>query len=306
MDVCCRKKAQAKDDVKIPQLQGYPNVVIAFQGMLGAYSHLAVRTLYPKAKLLPCVDFLETFAAVEDRRADFALIPIESRVGGRVANIHKLLLKSSLYIIGEYCHFVDHCLVAINDAKMSTIKKVYSHTQALRQCHLSLRALSMQPIPFSDTAAAAAYVAKQNTPHKGAIASKLAAKVYGLAILRRNMQDEVDNVTRFVIFSRKHTVCDAGGEQQITSCIFSTRDIPSNLYKALGGFATNGVNIIKLESYLSFFKSNDSASFYIEFLGSPEEDAVKLALEELRFFSSKMRIFGTYVRNRVPSDTPSS
>lgn len=266
---------------------------IAYQGVPGANSHLACQHVFPDTPTLPCTSFEEAFSAVEKGEAGLAMIPIENSLGGRVADMHHLLPESSLYIVGEYFHPVHHNLMAPKGATLEGLREAHSHPQALAQTRETLRQLGIKPVIAADTAGAAAEIARLNDPKIGAIASSLAAETYGLEILRSRFEDKIGNVTRFVIMSRTRIEPDPKEGGAITSFVFNVRSVPAALYKALGGFATNGVDMIKLESYISISDDN-TARFYAEIIGHPAEKNVDRAFEELQFFTSKVKILGTY------------
>jgi len=269
--------------------------LLAFQGVPGAYSHLACVARFPDMETLPCHSFEDAFEAVRSGRAKLSMIPIENSLGGRVADIHQLLPGSGLYIIDEHFQPVHHCLLAPKGASIEGLKRVYSHPQALAQCREQLRVLGVEPIAYSDTAGAAQEAASRQDPETGAIASKLAGETYGLEILRERIEDRLGNTTRFVVMSRDRVDPESGTDSMI-SFIFQTRSQPAALYKALGGFATNGVNITKLESY--HVDANFTvAQFYAEVEGHPADKAVDRAMEELQYFSEKVRILGVYPKN---------
>jgi prephenate dehydratase len=266
---------------------------IAFQGEFGAYSHLACLSAHPELEPMPCPSFEDAFAAVGDGRADLAKIPIENTLGGRVAAIHSLLPESALHIVAEHYQPVHHCLLVVPGAGRSGLTRAESHEQALSQCRAYLRREGLQPVATADTAGAARQVAERGDPAVAAIASELAAEIYGLRILESGVQDRPGNTTRFVVMSLERRVPPPDGGSCMTSIVFQVRSVPAALYKALGGFATNGVNITKLESYIM----DDTfavAQFYVEFEGHPGTEAVGHALDELEFFSSTFKILGTY------------
>jgi prephenate dehydratase len=270
-----------------------PSRTIAFQGALGAYSDLAGRTAFPAMTSLPCATFEEAFAAVREQRAQLAMIPIDNSVAGRVADIHHLLPDSGLHIIGEHFQPVVHHLLAIKGATIAGLKTVHSHIHALPQCRRIIAELGLRPIVHADTAGAAADVAGRQDPSEAAIASALAGEIYGLQSLRADVADHANNTTRFVVMSREPVDPDPSQGPIITSFVFRVRSVPAALYKALGGFATNGVNITKLESYI-VDGSFTVAQFYADIDGHPEQQPVRLALEELGFFSREVRIVGVY------------
>jgi prephenate dehydratase len=269
-----------------------PRNTVAFQGAPGAYSHLAVREVFPKRVPLPCATFEDTFAAVSEGRADRAVIPIENSLAGRVADIHHLLPGSGLSIVGEHFHRVRHQLLAPRGATLAGLKVVHSHQMALAQCRNVIRARGLSAVIHADTAGAAADVAQWGDPSVGAIASSLAGEIYGLDTLMANVEDAQHNTTRFVVLARAPEEPEPGGPV-MTSFVFRVRNVPAALYKALGGFATNGVNMTKLESY-QLGGSFNATQFYADIEGHPSERGVSLALEELRFFSSEVTILGVY------------
>jgi len=266
---------------------------IAFQGLPGAYSHLACREAYPQLAPLPCPTFEDAFAAVEDGRAALAMIPIENSLGGRVADIHHLLPASSLYIIAEHFQPVHHCLLGVRGATLEGLTRVLSHEQALAQCRGQLKSLGLEPVTRADTAGAAREVAEVNEKSTGAVASALAAETYGLKVLRTRVEDRIGNTTRFVVMSRRRIDPDPKEGPSLTAFIFQVRSVPAALYKSLGGFATNGINITKIESYLSGDRFS-VAQFYAEIEGHPADLKVARALEELDYFSTSLRILGSF------------
>ncbi|HEX3064501.1 MAG TPA: prephenate dehydratase [Dongiaceae bacterium] len=270
-----------------------PANTIAFQGAPGAYSDLACRNARPGMTTLPCATFEEAFAAVREGRAHLAMIPIDNSVAGRVADIHHLLPESGLHIIGEHFQKVVHHLLAPKGAAIAGLKTVHSHVHALPQCRKLIAELGLKAIVHGDTAGAAADVATRNDRSVAAIASELAGQIYGLVSLRADVADHKDNTTRFVIMRREPLDPDPAQGPVITSFVFRVRSVPAALYKALGGFATNGVNITKLESYM--VDGNFTvAQFYADIDGHPDQRSVRLALEELGFFSREVRILGVY------------
>ena len=266
---------------------------IAFQGLPGAYSNLACRGAFPKMQALPCESFEDMFAAVREGRAALAMVPIENSVAGRVADIHHLMPESGLHIIGEYFQRVNHQLMAPKGATLAGLKTVRSHVQALAQCRNTLRGMGLTPVTRPDTAGSAAEVAEKGDTTIGAVASSLAAEIYGLEILKSDMEDAEHNTTRFVVMAREPIDPDPAEGLVVTSFVFKVRSVPAALYKALGGFATNGVNITKLESYILDGQFT-VAQFYVDIEGHPDQRSVKLALEELSFFSREVRILGVY------------
>jgi prephenate dehydratase len=270
-----------------------PNRTIAFQGALGAYSDLACRTARPELATLPCRSFEDAFAAVRDGLAALAMIPIENSVAGRVADIHHLLPCSGLHIIGEHYQRVNHHLLALPNARIEQLTHVHSHIHALNQCRNLIRALALEAVVRLDTAGAAAEIAEGGDRTQAVIASELAGDIYGLVSLRANIEDAKHNTTRFLIMAKEPVVPHPKSAPCMTSFVFRVRNVPAALYKALGGFATNGVNMTKLESYLVGGRFN-AAQFYAEVEGHPEHKSLTLALEELDFFSREVRILGVY------------
>lgn len=266
---------------------------ISYQGEPGANSHLAAREVYPSYESVAYPTFEDTLAAVKTGEAEYAMIPIENSVAGRVADIHHLLPDAGLYIIGEHFLRVRHQLMAKPGASLSTIKRVMSHTQALGQCRMTLRKLGLKPVPEADTAGSARLVAESDDLTTAAIASRLAAEIYGLKILKSDIEDEAHNTTRFIILAREPDDAEPGNGPVMTTFLFRVRNVPAALYKALGGFATNGVNMTKLESYQEEGTFNASR-FFADIEGHPVERSVQLALEELSFFSTQTQILGTY------------
>ena len=265
---------------------------IAFQGQRGAYSHLACRQVCPGYEALPAESFEDAFAAVRDGRAERAMIPIENSIAGRVADIHHLMPHCGLHIIGEHFLRVNHHLLAVPGARLEGIKTVHSHVHALNQCRRLLRELAIIPRIHADTAGAAAEVAEAGSTDQAAIASRLAADIYGLEILRSDIEDAEHNTTRFIILAREPREPPPYEGPVITSFLFQVRNVPAALYKALGGFATNGVNMVKLESYVD--AGFNQAQFYAEVVGHPEQPPVRNAFEELAFFSHEVERLGVY------------
>lgn len=247
---------------------------------------------------LACPTFADAFMAVEQGRTQKAMIPIDNSIAGRVADIHHLLPTSKLSITGEFFLPVHHCLLAAEGASLKTIKTVYSHVHALPQCRKIILDLKLKPVAFEDTAGSAEKVAEMKDPTAAAIASELAASLYGLKILKKNIEDAENNTTRFIVLEKNAPAQKRRKkENYITSMIFTVRNLPAALYKALGGFATNGINITKLESYLEG-KSFQAASFYAEMEGHPEDTAFQHAMEELQFYADSIRLMGSYPRHQ--------
>ncbi len=269
------------------------NRQIAFQGVLGANSHAACAAARPDLEPLPCDTFEDAFAAVAERRADLAMIPIENTLGGRVADIHHLLPESNLHIVGEHFQPIQYHLMAVQGATLETLKEVSSHVQALAQCRGQIQALGLTPVVHADTAGAAKDVAAAGDPSRAAISPPLAAEIYDLQVLRPRFEDRLGNTTRFVIMAPRPVDPDPKQGPCITAVLFSTRSVPAALYKALGGFATNGINITKLESYISGERF-EVARFYAEFEGHPDEAHVHRAIEELEYFTTRLRRLGTF------------
>ncbi|GAB1717981.1 MAG: prephenate dehydratase [Nitrobacter sp.] len=266
---------------------------IAFQGEPGANSHIAIADAYPDAEPLACATFEDALAAIASGEAGLGMIPIENSVAGRVADIHYLLPQSGLFIVGEYFLPVRHQLVAPRGATLAGIKTVESHVHALGQCRRIIRKLGIRPIISGDTAGAARIVAERGDSSCAAIASRLAADIHGLDILAEDIEDEAHNTTRFVVLAREARWAEQGSGPLVTSFVFRVRNLPAALYKAMGGFATNGVNMTKLESYMvdgNFF----ATQFYADVEGHPDDRALTFALEELTFFSKELRIVGVY------------
>lgn len=270
-----------------------PSRTIAFQGQLGAYSHLACREYFPDMTPMPTAAFEDTFAAVTSGKAKLAMIPIENSVAGRVADIHRIMPDSGLHITGERFLRVNHHLLAPKGATLKSIRRVHSHVHALGQCGRFLRRHGLEAVVHADTAGAAADIAASGDPTEAAIASELAGEVYGLKSIRANIEDAEHNTTRFVVMSRKPVRVKHGAGPVVTSFVFQVRNVPAALYKAMGGFATNGVNMTKLESYMV---NGDfvATQFYADVEGDPRDVSLKLALEELDFFTHKVTILGTY------------
>jgi len=269
-----------------------PIQTIAFQGEPGAYSDLACRQVFPAWTTLPCAAFEDAFAAVREGRAELGMIPIENSVAGRVADIHHLMPDSGLFIIGEHFEPVHHHLLALPGATVQAIRTVRSHVHALGQCRNYIRAQGLQPVVRADTAGSAAEVKTLGDASVAAIASELAGKIYGLVSLAENIEDAEHNTTRFMIMSREAKRAPRG-TPSVTTFVFNVRNVPAALYKALGGFATNGINMTKLESYM-VGGTFTATQFYADVEAHPDDRPLKLALEELAFFSTEVRILGVY------------
>ena len=267
--------------------------LIAFQGFLGAYSDLACRTAYPDMTTLPCDSFETAIESVRDGKAQLAMLPCENSLAGRVPDIHHLLPESGLFVVGEHFQRVEHCLLAIKGATVGDLKRAHSHTVALGQVRRILRDLRLTPVIEADTAGSAQLVAEWNRKEEAAIASSLAAEIYGLEILRSNVEDAAHNTTRFYVMARRPVTPAATTPNLMTTFVFRVRNVPAALYKALGGFATNGVNMTKLESYM-IGGEFAATQFLCDVDGHPEQPAPRRAREELSFFSSEVRILGVY------------
>jgi prephenate dehydratase len=266
--------------------------IIAFQGVEGAHSDLACRQAYPGQKTLPCPTFEAVFTAVREGKAEIGMIPIENSYAGRVAEVHNILANTDLHIVGETFLRVQHHLMAPKGTKIENIKEVHSHPQALMQCHKNLSALGVKTVKVENTAIAAKNIAEANDKTKAAIASELAAEVNGLEILKRNIEDSETNLTVFISVARE-PIDPEPAANVVTTLLFRIRNIPAALYKSLGGFATNNVNLLKLESYIPGGHS-DNADFFISFQGHPKERRVQLAIEELGFFTRRVKLLGVY------------
>ena len=266
---------------------------IVFQGEPGANSHIACRDVYPQMQAVPMATFEDCFQAIETGEAELGMIPIENSLAGRVADIHHLLPASNMSIIGEYFLPISHQLLGLKGATLDGLTAVQSHVHALGQCRRMIRKLGIPAEVAADTAGSARHIAELGDPSRAAIASALAAEIYGLDVLAADIEDEEHNTTRFVILARDADWAKQGEGPVITSFIFRVRNVPAALYKSLGGFATNGINMTKLESYQlggKFF----ATQFYADVEGHPDDHDLTLALEELGFFSAELRIVGVY------------
>jgi prephenate dehydratase len=272
---------------------------IAFQGEAGANSHIACNEAYPAYQPLPCPTFEDAFAAVRSGRAALGMIPIDNSVAGRVADIHHLMPQSGLHILAEWFLPVQHQLMAPQGASLKTIRTVESHVHALGQCRNIIRKLGIKAVVAADTAGAAREVAEAGDISRAALATDLAAKIYGLKILKRNVADARHNTTRFIVLAKKPRWASRAEKRVITTFIFQVRNIPAALYKALGGFATNGINMTKLESYM-VNGSFAATQFYVDVQGHPKDRALELALEELQFVSQphSLKILGVYAGHK--------
>ncbi|MGB1239773.1 MAG: prephenate dehydratase [Pseudomonadales bacterium] len=267
---------------------------IAYQGYAGAYSHLSCKKAFPDMQAHPCSSFAEAMFMVERGEAKLAMIPLENSTAGRVEEIYRLMPKTQLHIIREHFEPVNHCLLALPGTTLADLKTISSHPQALAQCNQSITDLGLEQIAHLDTAGSAEELALTQQRDHAAIASELAAELYGLNILKQNFQDVNGNTTRFIILSKEQQTPDFKPQTTyITTIMFTVRNIPSALFKAMGGFATNGINMVKLESYMASDTMTVS-SFHADVEGHPDEQRMQYALQELAYFSSEMRVIGTY------------
>ncbi len=272
---------------------GTPYKAISFQGAIGANSDLACRAMFPGMETVPCHGFEDAFNAVTDGRADLAMIPVDNTLAGRVADVHHLIPKRNLHIIGEYFLPIRMGLMGVRGAKIEDLRHVHSHIHALPQCRKIIQKLGLEQHVSADTARAAQEVAERGDKAHAAIAAEMAAEIYGLDILQKDVQDTESNTTRFLVWSREPQMPDIRADGLVmTSFMFHVRNIPAALYKALGGFATNSINMTKLESYVD--EHFQAAQFLCDVEGHPDSANLKLALEELTFFAKEVRILGTY------------
>ena len=271
-------------------------IKISFQGEFGAYSHLACIEVFSDCTPIPCETFEAALEHVHKGMSDYAMLPVENSVAGRVADIHYMLSGYDLKIYAEHFQKVEHQLLGIKGSSLDTIENVRSHTMAVGQCGKIIKELGLKPIVMADTAGSAKYLNEQGTNKDSAIASKLAAGTYGLQILKENIQDVNHNVTRFLVMSNNEQQTRQDNTNYLTSCIFEVKSVPSALYKALGGFATNGVNLTKLESFIIEGDFN-KAQFYIDLDGHTDDIPVKRALEELGYYTEKLIILGVYPKH---------
>ena len=274
---------------------------IAYQGEPGANSHLVCMQHYPEWEALACASFEDVFASVESGEADLAMIPIDNSIAGRVADIHHFLPTSGLHIIGEHFLRIQFTLMGVPGSTLQTIRTVHSHVHALGQCRRVIRELGLVPVISGDTAGAAREISELVDPTQAAIAPALAAEIYGLTILREDVEDEDHNTTRFVVLSRDPDPAPTDQGPVVTSFVFNVRNLPTALYKALGGFATNGVNMTKLESYMvgGHFAATQ---FLAEVDGHPDDQGLRNALEELAFFTTDVKILGAYPADAFRAD----
>jgi len=273
-----------------------PKNAIAYQGEPGAFSHQACQEVFPGMEPVPCPSFEEAIAEVRNGDAKLAMLPVENSTYGRVADIHHLLPESGLYIIAEHFVPVRIQLLGVPGARLEDVKEAQSHTVLLGQCRKYLRDHGITPVVGADTAGSAKEVAEAGDPGRAALASRLAGKIYGLESLAEDIEDTTHNTTRFLVMSRQKIEADPTEGPSITSFVFRVRNVPAALYKAMGGFATNGVNMVKLESYM-IDGSFSATQFYADIEGHPSERSVQLAMEELGFFTDYLRVLGTYPRH---------
>lgn len=266
---------------------------IAFQGELGAYGHQACADARPEYEPLPCTTFHDTMAAIREGRADLGMVAVENSIYGRVADVHSLLPESGLHIVDEAFVRVHVNLLGVRGATLDQVQEAHGHVVILPQCGQFLRKHSIKGVVSSDNARAAREIAEHNDPARAALASEMAAQIYGLDVLARHIEDHPNNTTRFLIMAREADFTRRGAHGMMTAFLFRVRNIPAALYKAMGGFATNGINMVKLESYM-VNGSFTATQFFAEIEGHPEDANVKLALDELRYFTSYLNILGTY------------
>jgi prephenate dehydratase len=266
---------------------------IAFQGEPGAFSHAATHALFPDDTPVPCLNFEDTIAAVQDGSADYGVVPIENSIYGRVTDVHHLLPESGLFIVGEHYLRIEMSLLGVPGARIEDLRAVQSLSVALGQCRRFIQAHHLRTINGIDTAGSAKEVAEKGDPTVAAIASRFAGELYGLELLAENVEDANHNTTRFLVMSRTRHEAQRNGQKIKTTFVFRVRNVPAALYKALGGFATNGVNMTKLESYM-VGGSFTATQFYADIEGHPEDPPVRLALEELGFFTDYISILGVY------------
>ncbi len=268
-------------------------IKVALQGEKGAYSHIASLNIFPNAEINFCATFEETFKLAKENSEYCIVVPIENSLAGRVADIHYLLPKYKLQIHSEHFQKVSHNLIGIKGSSIKDIKTVRSHAQAIGQCQKIISQYKLRPIISADTAGSAKFISQKKDKTDSALASDLAAQIYGLEILKKNVEDEVGNVTRFLIMGNEKKHPELKNKKYITSCMFRVKSIPAALYKALGGFATNGVNLCRLESF-AVKNTFQQANFYVDIEGHIEALPVQKALEELGFHTQKLDILGVY------------
>ena len=269
---------------------------ISFQGIEGANSHLACKKLFPKAKVISCETFEEVFDSVRTNKSNIGLIPVENSVAGRVAEIHSLMHKTPLKIVGEYFMKVELHLLGVKKIKINQIKNVRSHIHALSQCRKFIKKNKAKMIVTADTALAAKEVSEENNPRESAIASKLAGKIYNLRILKKNVEDSFQNITRFLLLQKKQIKVHPSKGKILTSLIFAVNNVPAALHKALGCFAINNVNMTKLESYVD--ETFKQAEFYVDIEGDTKDFNVASALKEIKEYTRYVKILGTYYADK--------
>ena len=269
---------------------------VSFQGIEGANSHLASEKLFPKAKIIPCETFEEVFESVMANKSDIGLIPVENSVAGRVAEIHTLMHKTPLKIVGEYFMKVELHLLGTEKININQIKNVRSHIHALSQCRKFIKKNKVKTIVSADTALAAKEISEKNNPAESAIATKLAAQIYNLKVLKKNVEDSLQNITRFILLQKKQIKINPSKGKVLTSLIFAVNNVPAALHKALGCFAINNVNMTKLESYVN--ETFKQAEFYVDIEGDTKDFKVVSALEEIKEYTRFVRILGTYYADR--------
>lgn len=280
----------------VPPPPGSTPGPIAFQGRPGAYSDLACRTAYPGRATMGCETFADAIKAVHDGAADLAMLACENSLAGRVPDIHSLLPESGLHIVGEHFQRVEHCLLGVPGTAIGDVRRLHTHPVAMAQVRRLIEELALEPVVEFDTAGAAELVAGWGRKQDAAIASSLAAELNGLVILRRNVEDAAHNTTRFYVTAREPLSPPPGQPGTMTTILFRVRNVPAALYKALGGFATNDINMTRIESYMldGFFTSSQ---FLLEVDGHPEDTGLTRAIEELQFFSTALKILGSYTRS---------
>jgi prephenate dehydratase len=276
---------------------------VAFQGELGAFGNQAAREALPHCTAVPKPSFEDAVEAARSGETDLAIIPVENSLHGRIADIHHLLPEAGLYIVGEHFLPIHLQLLGLKGSKISGVKTLISQAPALGQCRKIVRELDLKTQDWYDTAGSALHVSKQNDPSLAAVASKLAGEMYGLEVLRADVEDEHHNTTRFLIMAHEPDDSPNDGTRTVTTFVFRVRNVPAALYKAMGGFATNGVNMTKLESY-QLGGSFNATQFYADIEGHPEDRLVRLAMEELRFFTSKLTVLGVYPAHKLRGDLP--
>ena len=266
---------------------------IAFQGEKGAFSHAAAHAVFPDDEAVPCLTFEDTITAVQNEDADYGVVPVENSLYGRITDIHHLLPESGLYIVGEYYLRIEMNLLGVKGARLEDIKTVQSLSVALGQCRKFIQEHKFRTVNAIDTAGSAKEVAERGDKSVAAIASRFAGELYGLDVLAENIEDASHNTTRFLVVSKHREEAPRDGQKVKTTFVFRVRNVPAALYKAMGGFATNGVNMTKLESYM-LDGSFTATQFYADIEGHPDDHNVRLALEELGFFTDHLRILGVY------------